>query len=112
MYAERIKECRRKLGISQQRLGEILGVSAVSVCKWENGQNEPDISKLTRMADLFGTSLDELCGHEIPAKPPTNMAVMARGFSRLTPAEQEKYLAVGRALFGTIFDDDEEIRRE
>jgi DNA-binding XRE family transcriptional regulator len=41
MEAERIKEIRQKLGITQQGLGEKIGVSKISVYKWENNRCHP-----------------------------------------------------------------------
>ena len=61
MYAERIRALRLSVGLSQQELGRRLGVSAVAVGKWERGQTQPDIPSLTRMADIFGTTIDDLC---------------------------------------------------
>ena len=109
MYGEKIKAYRRAMNLSQQALGEQLGISSVAVSKWERGQSQPDIPTLSRLADLFGVSLDELCGHEtVPKESDANMAVMARAFGRLTPEEQEKFLAVGRALFGRAFQQGED----
>ncbi len=110
MYAERIRALRLRAGLSQQQLGNRLGVSAVAVGKWERGQTQPDIRSLTRMADIFGTTIDDLCDRaaaSIPDDTP-NIQVMARAFRHLTPEEQEKYLAVGRALFAHAFDREEE----
>lgn len=107
MYAEKIQSHRRRLGLSQQALGERLGISSVAVSKWERGQTQPDIPTLTRLADLFGVTLDELCGHEAPAQAEDeNMTVMTRAFGRLTREEQDKFLAVGRALFAHAFPEE------
>lgn len=105
MYAERIRALRLRAGISQQQLGRELGVSAVAVGKWERGQTQPDIHSLTRMADIFGTTIDDLCDHSVPApsSDSTNLQVMARAFRQLTQDEQEKLIAVGRALFAHAF---------
>lgn len=104
MYGEKIKAYRRAMNLSQQALGEQLGLTSVAVSKWERGQSQPDIPTLNRLADIFGVSLDDLCGHETaPQTTDPNMAVMARAFGRLTAEEQEKFLAVGRALFSHAF---------
>ena len=108
MYADQIRKHRQRLGMSQQALGERLGISSVAVSKWERGQSQPDIPTLKRLADLFGVSMDELCGHRtVPPAADENMSVMARAFGRLTRDEQEKYLAVGRALFAHAFEQEE-----
>lgn len=110
VYAERIRELRLRVGLSQQELGRRLGVSAVAVGKWERGQTQPDIRSLTRMADIFGTTIDALCDHDVPDAPAdgSNIQVMTRAFRQLTPEEQEKYIAVGRALFAHAFAAGEE----
>lgn len=113
MYAERIRALRLRQDMSQQTLGEMLGVSAVSVSKWERGVTQPDISSLTRMAEIFGTSIDDLCGYAPQTAEPSqtgNIQLMTRAFRQLTPDEQEKFLAVGRALFAHAFDDAKEQR--
>ncbi|MBQ8556283.1 MAG: helix-turn-helix domain-containing protein [Clostridia bacterium] len=108
MYAQRIKKLRNQRGMSQQALADMLGLSAVSVGKWERGQTQPDIGTLTRLAEIFGTTIDDLCGYTAPARDATaaeaNIQVMTRAFRQLTPDEQEKYIAVGRALFAHAFE--------
>lgn len=114
MYADRIRTLRQQAGMSQQALGQQLGVSAVAVGKWERGQTQPDIHALTKMADIFHTTIDDLCGYEAvqPEAAPAegNICVMTRAFRHLTQDEQEKYIAVGRALFAHAFDRPEDGR--
>lgn len=57
---ENIKMLRKKQDITQERLAEYLGVSHQAVSKWESGDIYPDISLLPRIANMFGTSMDEL----------------------------------------------------
>jgi transcriptional regulator with XRE-family HTH domain len=40
-YSARIKVIRQKLGLTQMRLAELMGVSFASVNRWENGQSRP-----------------------------------------------------------------------
>lgn len=107
MYGAKIRENRQRLGMSQQALGEKLGLTSVAISKWERGQSQPDIPTLSKLADIFGLTLDELCGR--PPTPPTdtNMTVLTRAFGRLTREEQDKFLAVGRALFAHAFPPEE-----
>ncbi|MGQ9756517.1 MAG: helix-turn-helix domain-containing protein, partial [Desulfotomaculales bacterium] len=41
-YPDRIRRLRARLGLSQKRLAELLGVSFASVNRWENGQARPN----------------------------------------------------------------------
>lgn len=89
----------------------MLGVSQTAVYKWETGQSQPDIHTLLHLADLFQVTLDDLCDHQpaLAAEESTvaNITVMNRAFRQLTPQEQEKLLAVGRALFAHAFSEED-----
>lgn len=61
---KRIMQHRKNMGMTQDQLAEKLGVSAQAVSKWENDLSCPDINMLPRLAELFGTTTDQLLGHE------------------------------------------------
>lgn len=51
---------RKKMGITQDALAQKLEVSNQAVSKWESDLCCPDISLLPVLADIFGTTIDEL----------------------------------------------------
>lgn len=59
-FHEKLIQLRKKEGLSQEELGERLGVSRQTVSKWELGQSYPDFQRLVGISDYFGLSLDEL----------------------------------------------------
>ena len=59
---KRIVHHRKRLGMTQDRLAEQLGVTAQAVSKWENDQACPDITMLPKLAEIFGITTDELLG--------------------------------------------------
>lgn len=61
---KRIKQLRINQKISQQELGNILGVTKVSVSCYENGKRVPSLDTLIKIAKYFNTSLDYLVGRE------------------------------------------------
>lgn len=61
---EKISELRKRAGFSQEKLAELLDVSRQAVTKWESGKGNPDTENLIRLSEIFGVSLDELCGKE------------------------------------------------
>ena len=65
---KRIMLCRKKLGLTQDKLAEHLGVTPQAVSKWENDQSCPDIMMLPKLSSLFGITTDELLGIEREAK--------------------------------------------
>ena len=54
-------------GVTQEQLGDSIGVSGQAVSKWENGSALPDIQVLPKLADYFGISIDELMGYKLNA---------------------------------------------
>ncbi len=59
-----IVRLRKKRGLTQEQLANLLNVSVTAVSKWENGNNRPDIELLPDMADVFQVSIDSLLGYE------------------------------------------------
>jgi len=57
---QRISQYRKQLGISQEMLGERLGVSRQAVSKWETDAASPDMENLLALAREFGVSVAEL----------------------------------------------------
>lgn len=44
--AERLKAQRTRLGLTQEQMGKLLGVSSLSVWKWESGSSAPRASRV------------------------------------------------------------------
>lgn len=61
-----IARLRKEHHMTQMQLADTLGISFQAVSNWERGQSMPDISKLPELAELFGTTIDELLGRRCP----------------------------------------------
>jgi len=64
----RIARLRIAHGMTQERLANILNVSAQAVSKWENDQSYPDIMLLPVLAETFGVSVDDLLGRTVAVR--------------------------------------------
>ena len=53
---------RKKRGLTQEELAEMLNVSSAAISKWERGVNTPDLGMVCKVADCFEISVDELLG--------------------------------------------------
>ena len=63
IFAGRLKELRKKKGMSQEQLADTVGLSVQAVSKWECALSYPDITLLPVLSRLFGVSVDALlCG--------------------------------------------------
>ena len=63
-----IAEKRKEKNMTQEELGEKIGVVGSSVSKWERGLTAPDISILPLLAKELGINIDELLSGNINPK--------------------------------------------
>ena len=62
LYSKRIKELRLEKKFSQQELGDMIGITKVSICGYENGTRTPSLETFDILADILETSTDYLLG--------------------------------------------------
>ncbi len=62
MFGTRIKELRLALGLNQVQFGKSLNVTKQSVCNWENGNIQPSIDMLIKIATKYSVRTDYLLG--------------------------------------------------
>ena len=55
-----IAALRRGKGLTQQQLGERLGITFQAVSKWERGETLPDVALLPELAEVLETSVDAI----------------------------------------------------
>jgi transcriptional regulator with XRE-family HTH domain len=60
MFNDRLKNLRLAKGLTLQQVGDAFGISAASVASWEKGKNQPDSRKLSKIAEVLGTSVEFL----------------------------------------------------
>lgn len=63
LLAQKLREFRKRRGLTQEQLAEAMGVTVGAVSKWESGSSTPDISIILELADFFETSVDVLLGY-------------------------------------------------
>ena len=56
----RLKEIRKRKGISQLKLAMDLHMNQNTVSRYETGEREPGINELIKIADYFNISIDYL----------------------------------------------------
>ena len=60
----KIRELRKKKGITQEQLAYALGITSQAVSKWEMSTGYPDIAMLPVIAGYFGVSMDTLFNYD------------------------------------------------
>ena len=87
---ERIALARKKAGLSQEQLGDRLGVSRQAVSKWESSQANPDVAYVAELCRICGVSCDWLLLGEEGAReaPPArcgSCGAIVTGLDRYCP---------------------------
>ena len=68
MYS-RIRELRKELGLSQEKMAKRLGMSQTGYSKYETGENDVPTQVLLKLADFYHTSVDYILGRTDTAVP-------------------------------------------
>lgn len=61
----KIRELRKKKGITQEQLASVLSVSPQAVSKWESSLTYPDMEMMPVIAAYFEVSMDILFGYDV-----------------------------------------------
>lgn len=79
-FGGRLRLLRKKSGMTQAQLAQMLNKSTSTVRMWEIGTNEPDMKTLVKLSTFFDSSLDYLLCRDIvqgtEAAVKTNVAVV------------------------------------
>ena len=67
-----IAKQRKQQGLTQQQLGDMVGVGFRAVSKWERGLTLPDTSLINELSKILGISSDELLTGEIKQETSNN----------------------------------------
>ena len=82
---QRIKDARKKAGMTQKELGEKLGVSFQTIAQWENDLRNPKIETKQRIANALGITLETLTGTSIRYDNHGNITSVAGYYDDLKP---------------------------
>lgn len=91
---DRIAAARKRAGLTQEQLGELLGVTRQAVSKWESGQTVPDALTAARLCEALHVSAD----YVLLGKEPEESGV------QVPPADTppDTCPCCGRSVDGTI----------
>ena len=62
IISPRLRPLRKQKNLTQEELGEMIGVAKARVSDYEAGKTEPPLKTLIKIADALDVSLDWLCG--------------------------------------------------
>ncbi len=125
--SEKIRECRRECGFTQQMVATALNVDRTTYTCYESGKTEPSVDSLAQMSKIFGIPLCELFACYEDSVPVVSVAspgssfiadsMPVRGLAKdekefimlyrmMGEKEREELLKKGKALFNKMMEDD------
>ena len=108
-FSEKLKEIRKKEGISQEQLAERIGVTRQAITKWETGKGLPDVENMVIIAEIFKTTIDELLMDSVTKKTPETFVYISE---TIYDIDCEKHFDVNIGSAATIMlssGDDEKL---
>ena len=98
-YPNRIYEMRKARGLSQEVVGQALGVTKMTVSRIERGLNEPDLGQLRTIATLFRcTVADLLSDADNPDRLDDSEKTLFHRYRSAEPDQRRNIQAVTEAL--------------
>ncbi len=65
LFGKRLRELRKKFGMTQKELGDSINVTKVSICCYEKGTRIPSLDTIIDISNLFKVNIDYLIGHDV-----------------------------------------------
>lgn len=71
-FQDRLKQLRKKAGITQAQIGKDFNTTQQSYAQWEKGLRKPSSENLQKLAEYFQVSTDYLLGNTNDPTPPSD----------------------------------------
>lgn len=98
VLGKRIKEEREYRGLSQDEVARYLGVPRSAVSLIESGARRVSAEELSRLAELYQTTMESLTGHGTEAVEPESVRLLARATAELSPTDRDEVLRFAQFL--------------
>ena len=97
MLGLRIKEIRKKKGLSHEKLAELAQIEPTSLSNIENGYNFPSFKTLEKLLEILGTNYLEVFNFE-HHNTPDNLIAEITGILKSNPDKLQEFYKIARAL--------------
>lgn len=102
-----ISDNRKRKGLTQEQLGNILGVSNKTISRWENGNYMPDLSLLIPLSETLGISLNELLNGKYITEDKIMEATEKSlkntiNYSKNMLVQEKRKVSIGIMIFGAF----------
>ncbi|MCF6094334.1 helix-turn-helix domain-containing protein [Microaerobacter geothermalis] len=99
MFGKRLRELRKREGLTMKQLGEKINLAESTISGYENGNRKPDMDIVERFADFFGESVDYLLGRIDSQRTEHTEGLAFYGGGENLTEEELEYLKESLELF-------------
>lgn len=103
-FGKRVKKLREKKGLTRQELSQALNITYAALSKYETDERFPSEDILSRIADYFEVSIDELIGRVYSSNIDSNYAQSVSRTNRYSK-ELEKHIETAKEISQLEEDD-------
>lgn len=95
-----LKELRNENGMTQEQLGEKIGVSNKTISRWETGNYMPPVECLNMLSEIYNISINEILGgerasgDEFTKIAENNITVTLKGLEKNYQAFKKKMMCI------------------
>lgn len=100
MFSDRLKEARKNSGLSQEKLGQLMGLKKQTISDYERGYSEPDMAKVAMFMSILGVDANFLWQDEMKAKKEPELSTEAMNVARAF----DTMSSYGKSIIMTVID--------
>lgn len=98
MFSDRLKEARKNSGLSQEKLGQLMGLKKQTISDYERGYSEPDMAKVAMFMSILGVDANFLWQDEMKAAQEPRLSSEALSVARA----YDHISDYGKAIIDTV----------
>ena len=97
-FSDNLRMLRAKYKLSQQDIGDIVGLTGQAISRWENDITQPDNDSLIKLSKHFNVSTDYLLGIEERKETSALDDILFSKAKDLSDEDKEAVLAIINAI--------------
>ncbi|MEN9866179.1 MAG: hypothetical protein RL748_1769 [Pseudomonadota bacterium] len=87
-FPERLTALRKQRGLTQESLGDLIGITKTQIYRYESGNSQPTLDVIKKLAVALSVTTDELIFETDERKPDDSLLLLMEGIAGLDPDEK------------------------
>jgi transcriptional regulator with XRE-family HTH domain len=87
-FPDRLSTLRKQRGLTQEALGDLIGITKTQIYRYENGSSQPTLDVIKKLAMALCVTTDQLIFEEDERQPDDSLLLLMEGVSRLDSEEK------------------------